>query len=135
MNKLLIICGPTATGKTELALHLNKLFDGEIISADSRQVYKYMNIGTGKDKPEGATIWGYDLVTPDEEFSVKRYRDFATEKIEEIVEAVVEEKWTELIKSVNKIIEWKEKTESRLVKIETEFDNLKHGFDNLQPFN
>ncbi len=54
-----------------------------------------------------------------------------TEKIEEIVEAIVEEKWTELIKNVNKIIEWKEKTESRLVKIETEFDNLKHGFDNL----
>lgn len=54
-----------------------------------------------------------------------------TEKIEEIVEAIVEEKWTELIKNVNKIIEWKEKTESRLVKMETEFDNLKHGFDNL----
>ena len=54
-----------------------------------------------------------------------------TEKIEEIVESIVEEKWTELIKNVNKIIEWKEKTESRLVKIETEFDNLKHGFDNL----
>jgi hypothetical protein len=54
-----------------------------------------------------------------------------TEKIEEIVESIVEEKWEELVKSVNKIVEWKEKTESRLTKIETNFDNLKSGFDNL----
>ncbi|MCL5676246.1 MAG: tRNA (adenosine(37)-N6)-dimethylallyltransferase MiaA [Patescibacteria group bacterium] len=48
-QKLLIICGPTATGKTDLAIKLAKKFNGEIVSADSRQVYKGMDIGTGKD--------------------------------------------------------------------------------------
>ena len=49
MNKLLVICGPTATGKTGIALKLAKKFGGEIISADSRQVYKDLDIGPGKD--------------------------------------------------------------------------------------
>jgi tRNA dimethylallyltransferase len=49
MNKLLIISGPTAAGKTGLAIKLAKKFNGEIISADSRQVYKGMDIVTGKD--------------------------------------------------------------------------------------
>ena len=84
MQKLLVICGPTVTGKTKLALHLTKVFNGEIISADSRQVYKYMDIGTGKDKPEGIEINGYDLVNPDEEFSVSQYADFANACIREI---------------------------------------------------
>ncbi len=97
MGKLLVICGPTATGKTELALTLAKKFGGEIVSADSRQVYKGMDIGTGKDLPEnskfeirklgptsssklggvyevdGVPIWGYDLVDPKDEFSVAHY--------------------------------------------------------------
>lgn len=54
MEKLLVVCGPTATGKTKLALKLAKRFNGELISADSRQVYKHLNIGTGKDMPQGA---------------------------------------------------------------------------------
>ena len=53
MAKLLIICGPTATGKTSLALFLAGKFDGELVSADSRQVYRGMDIGTGKDIPKG----------------------------------------------------------------------------------
>jgi tRNA dimethylallyltransferase len=69
MSKLLVICGPTATGKTSLAIFLAKKFNGEIVSADSRQVFKGLNIGTGKDLPKnaklkflwikkfGATIW------------------------------------------------------------------------------
>ena len=99
MQKLLVICGPTASGKTDLALRLAEKFEGEIVSADSRQVYKYMDIGTGKDVPEdfwmetskihfqgkkvpyytnGKTrIWGYDLVHPREEFSVAQYTDVA----------------------------------------------------------
>jgi len=48
MKKLLVIVGPTGTGKTNLALDLAKKFDGELISADSRQIYKGMDIGTGK---------------------------------------------------------------------------------------
>lgn len=49
MGKLLVICGPTATGKTELAIKLAQKLDGEIVSADSRQVYRGMDVGTGKD--------------------------------------------------------------------------------------
>ena len=95
---LLIVTGPTATGKTSLALQLAKKFNGQLISCDSRQVYKYMDIVTGKDIPTGFTfrrvgsntypnlgyyhddqtiIWGYDLVQPNEDFSVKHYLEFA----------------------------------------------------------
>jgi tRNA dimethylallyltransferase len=94
MRRLLLIVGPTATGKTRLALHLSKKCNGEILSADSRQVYKGMDIGTGKDVPgnfiaqiselrfnrqnipfyaNGTKIWGYDLVSPAEEFSVAHF--------------------------------------------------------------
>ena len=81
MKKLLVICGPTATGKTRLAVYLSKVFDGTVISADSRQVYKYMDIGTGKEKPNGEKILGYDLIEPDEEFSVQKYVAFADKAI------------------------------------------------------
>ncbi len=106
MKKLLIICGPTATGKTSLALHLAKVFDGELVSADSRQVYRDMNIGTGKDLPlnpkyqisdikwkrkklgfykiNGVRIWGYDLVGPTEEFSVAHYVEIADRIIKHV---------------------------------------------------
>lgn len=74
-DKLLIICGPTATGKTKLASHLAKEFCGELVSADSRQVYRGMDIGTGKDAGEtgGVPIWMIDVVRPDEEFSISHY--------------------------------------------------------------
>lgn len=84
MNKLLVICGPTATGKTSLGILLSKKFNGEIISADSRQVYKGMDIGTGKEWGDGAKIWGYDLVSPKEEFSVSKYLKFAQKCISDI---------------------------------------------------
>lgn len=79
-KQLLVICGPTATGKTSLALKLARKFNGEIISADSRQIYKGFDIGTGKDLPQipkWARVWGYDLVGPKEEFSVSKYISFA----------------------------------------------------------
>lgn len=77
-NNLLIICGPTAVGKTALALHLSKVLDGELLSADSRQVYKGMDIVTGKDLPkDGTKIWLTDLVDPREEFSVSQWRKAA----------------------------------------------------------
>jgi tRNA dimethylallyltransferase len=84
MIKLLIVCGPTATGKTALGLRLAKKFNGEIISADSRQVYKDMDIGTGKEWGEGVQIYGYDLATPNEEYSVSQFLKFASKKIKEI---------------------------------------------------
>lgn len=71
-NKILVIVGPTATGKTSLGIKLCKEFNGEIVSSDSRQVYKYMDIGTGKEWGE-VKIWGYDLVEPWENFSVSEY--------------------------------------------------------------
>ncbi len=102
MNKLLVICGPTSTGKTTLAVDLAKKFNGELISADSRQVYKGMDIGTGKDLPKGAKIklpwfqkygyyelngvkiWGYDLADPRHEFNVAQYIKFAERLISDI---------------------------------------------------
>ncbi|MBP7101988.1 MAG: tRNA (adenosine(37)-N6)-dimethylallyltransferase MiaA [Bacteroidales bacterium] len=80
---LLCIVGPTASGKTRLAVYLAEIIDGEIISADSRQVYRMMDIGTGKDKNEYITptkIIPYhliDIVEPGYHFSVFEYqRDF-----------------------------------------------------------
>jgi len=102
-GKLLIIAGPTATGKTDLAVGLANKFNGEIVSADSRQVYKYLDIGTGKDvgneklkikneklqskvekeinkkftlgvyELRGIPIWLYDVAEPDFQFSVADY--------------------------------------------------------------
>jgi len=87
MNQLLIITGPTATGKTNLALKLAKKFSSQIISADSRQVYIGMDIGTGKDKPKpGPKIHGYDLVKPNQDFSVAHFVNFALPLIKSIHE-------------------------------------------------
>jgi tRNA dimethylallyltransferase len=80
MKKLLVICGPTATGKTALAAHLAKSVfggQGEIISADSRQVYKGMNIITGKDRPKGVKIHLLDVVRPNEDFSAAQFYQLA----------------------------------------------------------
>lgn len=73
MQKILVICGPTATGKTSLGFKIAKKFGGEIVSADSRQVYKHMDIGTGKELDSEVKVWGYDLVEPIENFSVADY--------------------------------------------------------------
>lgn len=89
-EKILIVCGSTAVGKTKLGIYLAKKFNGEIISADSRQVYKFMDIGTGKEwgnPPIGETsipIHGYDLVDPKENYSVHDYLKFAEEKLKDI---------------------------------------------------
>lgn len=81
MNKLLVIAGPTATGKTKLALSLGKVLGGEVISADSRQVYRELDIGTGKGR---VMVWGYDLVGPREKYSVYQYCQYAIDKIGDI---------------------------------------------------
>lgn len=112
MKKLLVICGPTATGKTALGLRLAKKFKGEIISADSRQVYKGMDISTGKDLPVNAKlkikneklqvkiknkqvikpyrfdeipVWLLDVVWPNQEFSVAQYYQLAWKVINYIL--------------------------------------------------
>lgn len=83
MKKILVICGPTATGKTALAALLARRFGGELISADSRQVYRGMDVTTGKDRPD-VPIWLYDVVDPDEEFSVSRWVKLAQEALSDI---------------------------------------------------
>lgn len=88
LKPVIVIAGPTASGKTELAVRLAARVDGEIISADSMQLYKYMDIGTAKpDAAEMSGIRHYliDEVNPDTEFSVARYRELAMEYISEIL--------------------------------------------------
>ena len=107
MDKVLIICGPTATGKTVLALELAKKLNGEIVSADSRQVYVGKNIVTGKDLPAllrpqasslkwadrylkyyevaGVKIWLYDIVSSGKEFNVSYWKECADLVIHDIL--------------------------------------------------
>lgn len=73
MNKLLIVCGPTGAGKTKVALSLAKKFNGELVNADSRQVYKGLDALTGKDRSKEVSIWLYDIVDTDHEFSVAHF--------------------------------------------------------------
>src|SRR6185503_16344793 len=73
MKKVLVIVGPTASGKSDLAVRLAKKFKGEVISADSRQVYKGLNIGTGKvtkKEMQGIPHYGLSIVPPARQFSV-----------------------------------------------------------------
>ncbi len=81
---LVILSGPTAVGKTSLSIRLAKRIGGEIISADSMQVYKYMDIGTAKIRPEemnGVPHHLIDCLTPDEEFNVTVFKRMAEEAI------------------------------------------------------
>lgn len=85
---LLIIVGPTAVGKTAASVEMAKALDGEIISADSMQVYRGMDIGTGKVKPEethGVVHHLLDVADPGEPFSVAQYVELADEAIRNIV--------------------------------------------------
>ena len=87
-NKVIVICGPTASGKTALSIELAKKINGEIISADSMQIYKDMNIGTAKptqDEMDGIKHYLLDFVSPDERYSVAQYKNDAKEKIKEII--------------------------------------------------
>lgn len=83
MNKIIVVCGLTATGKTSLAFKIAEMINGELISADSRQLYKHMDIGTGKEWGL-LPIYGYDLVEPWEDYSVSAFTKFAHETIMQI---------------------------------------------------
>lgn len=88
-NPLVVIVGPTASGKTKIAIELAKKYNGEIICADSRTVYKGLDIGTAKPtKQEKASVphWGIDLVDPDETFTASDFKDYAVNKIADIRE-------------------------------------------------
>lgn len=84
---LIILTGPTAVGKTELSIKLAKAVEGEIISADSMQVYKHMDIGTAKIKPsdmQGVTHYLIDELEPEEDFNVVRFQEYALKYMEDI---------------------------------------------------
>lgn len=86
-KKLLIICGPTATGKSALAVELAKQFNGEVISADSRQVYTGLDIGSAKityEEMQGIPHHLIDVAHPNDYFSVADFQKLAREKIEDI---------------------------------------------------
>jgi tRNA dimethylallyltransferase len=85
--KIVIVLGPTAVGKSEVAFELAQSLGSEIVNADSQQVYRYMDIGTGKPSAsdrERVRHHLIDVVNPDEEFNAALYRRLATESIEEI---------------------------------------------------
>ena len=87
MNKLLVILGPTATGKSGLAVKLAKKYKGEVISADLRQVYKGLDIGTGKitkKEMRGIHHWLIDVENPKKIFTVAEWQKMADEKIQTI---------------------------------------------------
>ncbi len=87
--KTVVIVGPTGSGKTEVAIRVAKRVGGEIIAADSRTIYKGMDIGTAKPsmaEREGVVHWGFDMVKPGERFTVADWKRFAEEKIREIQE-------------------------------------------------
>ena len=87
LKPLIVILGPTASGKSDLAIKLARKFNGEIVSADSRQIYKEMNIGTAKvTKKEMQNIPHYllDIINPDQKFTLAQYKKQAIKTIKEI---------------------------------------------------
>lgn len=84
---LVVIVGPTASGKSATAMRIAKEFKGEIICADSRTIYRYMDIGTAKPTTEDQRAvphWGLDLVEPGESFTAADFKYYAQQKIAEI---------------------------------------------------
>jgi len=87
ISKLIVILGPTASGKSDLAVKIAKKFNGEVISADSRQVYKGLDIGTGKitkKEMKGIPHYLLDVASPKKRFTVVQYRKLALKTIDKI---------------------------------------------------
>ncbi len=88
-EKAIVICGPTASGKTALSIELAKKINGEIVSADSMQIYKDMNIGTAKptiEEQQGIKHYMIDFVSPDKRYSVADFKKDAKIAIREIID-------------------------------------------------
>lgn len=86
--KIIVVLGPTASGKSDLAVKLAKKFNGEVVSADSRQVYKGMDVGTGKvtkEEMKGVPHHLLDVANPKRRFSVSQYKKLAEKEIEGII--------------------------------------------------
>ena len=88
MNNIICIAGPTASGKTALAVELAKITNGEVVSCDSMQIYRRMDIGTAKptkEEMQGIPHHMIDVCEPDEDFSVSRYCEMATPIVDDII--------------------------------------------------
>ena len=88
MNNIICIAGPTASGKTALAVELAKEFNGEVVSCDSMQIYRHMDIGTAKptkDEMQGIVHHMIDVAEPDEDFSVSRYCEMAAPIVDDVI--------------------------------------------------
>lgn len=86
--KVIVICGPTASGKTALSIELAKKIGGEIVSCDSMQIYKEMNIGTAKptiEEMQGIKHYMIDMISPEERYSVADYKKDAKKAIKKII--------------------------------------------------
>ena len=87
MRQIIVVAGPTAVGKTKYAIEIAKAFDGEVVSCDSMQLYKYMDIGSAKPTAEEQAQvkhWLVDEINPKDSFSVARYQEMAKACIEDI---------------------------------------------------
>ena len=87
-GKILVVCGPTASGKTALAVELAKAHNGEVVSSDSMQIYRRMDIGTAKptvEEMQGIPHHMIDIIEPREDFSVARYVDMAAKCVDDIL--------------------------------------------------
>jgi len=87
-QKVIVICGPTASGKTQLSIEIAKKLNGEIVSADSMQIYKEMTIGTAKptiEEMQGIKHYLIDCICPNERYSVAEYKKNAINAIDEII--------------------------------------------------
>ena len=88
MDRIICVVGPTASGKTKLAVQLAKLYDGEVVSCDSMQIYKHMDIGTAKptkEEMEGIAHHLIDMVEPGEDFSAGKYVQLADACVQDIL--------------------------------------------------
>ncbi len=88
-DRVIVICGPTASGKTSLSIELAKKINGEIISCDSMQIYKEMDIGTAKpteEEKQGIKHYLLDFVSPEDRYSVADFKKDAKKAIKEIIE-------------------------------------------------
>ncbi len=88
MDRIICVAGPTASGKTSLAIALAKLYDGEVVSCDSMQIYRGMDIGTAKptrEEMDGVIHHMLDVAAPTEDFSVSRYCEMATAIVDDIL--------------------------------------------------
>ena len=88
MNKIICVAGPTASGKTSLSIALAKALDGEVISCDSMQIYRGMDIGTAKptrEEMDGVVHHMLDVVSPADDFSVSRYCEMADPILQDIL--------------------------------------------------